>query len=264
MDNLDSPVSLAGGKILLEFKPSVSILRLNRPTKLNALDWEMIEALDRLFDAWEQSDSPAVVVLASTSPKSFCAGADMGVLAEMTPERMQAWELAGSRMLDRIQFSPVVSIAAVSGYCFGGGCTLALACDFRLAASTAAFAQPEIDLGWIPGWGGVARLCDTIGISEAKRLAMTGVRLTADEAAALGLVNRVSAPEQLESEACALAADIASRNRLAVRTIKELASGATQPASTARRLDALANATLLMHDASQAAIRKFREKNQHA
>ena len=251
--------SFAAGKIVLESEPRIATLRLDKAPKLNALDWEMMDALDGLFAGWEHSDSPQVVILTSTSPKCFCAGADIEVLAEMTPDRMQAWELAGSRLLDRIQYSPVVSIAAISGYCLGGGCTLALACDFRLAASNAVFGQPEIELGWIPGWGGVARLRELIGVSEAKRLAMTGARVKADEAAALGLVNRVTAPEQLAAEARALAENIASRNRLALRTIKELASG-----TIARRLDALANATLLMNDASQAAIRKFREKKQHA
>jgi enoyl-CoA hydratase len=151
----------------------VARLLLDKPAKLNALDREMLAEIERLVSEWERGDV-SVVVVGSTSERAFCVGADLDVLSTMNEATMQEWEMLGNRVLDRLQCSPLISVAAIPGSALGGGLTLAASCDFRIAADTARFAQPEIGLGWIPGWGGVARLARLVGPARAKELCMTG------------------------------------------------------------------------------------------
>ena len=140
-------------KILSTECKGVAYLRLNKSAKLNALDEEMLVEIRQRFADWERSRAIVAVVLTSTSERAFCVGADIEILSQFDEESMQTWEVVGGRVLDSIQSSPLISIASIGGYCLGGGLTLATACDFRIASSRATFGQPEIDLGWIPGWG---------------------------------------------------------------------------------------------------------------
>jgi enoyl-CoA hydratase len=260
MTGITDEVSYAAGKVLAGGSGGVRHLRLNKPAKLNALDWDMLQAIEELMARWER-EGAAVVVVSSTVAKAFCVGADIEVLAEMDAQKMQEWELLGNRVLDRLQFSPLISVAAVSGFCLGGGCTLALACDFRIASGNATFGQPEIELGWIPGWGGVARMQALTGPSIAKELCMTGVRVNATRAAAIGLVNRFCEMEELEAQSAEFAEGLARRSAPALQTIKAISLGPAMPSDPrARRLDALANAALLQAESSQAAIEGFRRK----
>lgn len=247
----------ASQKLLLHAAPGVRWLRLNKPPKLNALDEEMLDAIARQFDAWERDPDVTVAVLASTSQKAFCCGADIERLAALDSRAMVDWELGGSAVLDKIERSPLISIASIPGYAMGGGLTLALACDFRIAADVAAFSQPEIGLGWIPGWGGVERLARAVGVVRAKDLSMTGRRIQAEEAARIGLVDRVAPAAELEQRTEELAASLAAQSRTALRAIKAIAGGG---AAAARSLDAFANSALLNDPGGQAAIQRFLEK----
>jgi enoyl-CoA hydratase/carnithine racemase len=188
-------------------------------------------------------------------------GADIEVLSRMNQSTMQDWEMLGNRVLDRLQNSPLVLVAAIPGHALGGGLTLAAACDFRIAADTARFAQPEIDLGWIPGWGGVARLARLVGPARARELSMTGRRIDAAEARAIGLIEEAVAPEAFEARVNEFAAGLAGRSAAALRAIKGLA-GALWPAAppTAHRFDALVNASLLNDPRGQEAIVRFLER----
>jgi enoyl-CoA hydratase len=242
-------VSAAGG---------VGRLLLDKPSKLNALDHDILAAIERQFAEWEAGDQVNVAVLGSTSPRAFCVGADLAVLSRMDEAAMQAWEMLGNRVLDRIERSPLLSVAAIPGHALGGGLTLAAACDFRIAAEHAAFAQPEIDLGWIPGWGGVARLARHVGASRAKELCVTARRIGTGEARTIGLLDDVAPAAELDRRVDEFAAKLAARSRPAVRAIKELA-GALDPAPspTAHRYDALVNAGLLRDPRGQAALAGF-------
>jgi enoyl-CoA hydratase/carnithine racemase len=168
--------------------------------------------------------------------------------------------LLGNRVLDRIQESPLVSVAAISGYAFGGGLTLAAACDFRVASEDSLFGQPEIDLGWVPGWGGVARLVRLIGPARAKDLCMTGRRVTAPYAQSAGLVDRLAAKPELRESAASFARELAGRESQALRGIKALAAAATT-GPAAHRFDALLNSSLLHNPKAQAAIAGFLERS---
>ena len=233
-------------------------LLLNRAAKLNALDHETLVAVEHRFTTWEAGGRISVVVIGSTDTRAFCVGADLEVLARLNAATMQGWELLGHRVLDRIQRSPLLSIAAVRGHALGGGLTLATACDFRLAAESATFAQPEIDFGWIPGWGGVARLSRLIGPVRAKELCATGRRINAGMAQTLGLVHEVVPDANFEARVHEFATQLGLRSSEALRAIKFLADS-QQPttAPTEAQFDALLNAKLLQDRRAQSALAAF-------
>jgi enoyl-CoA hydratase/carnithine racemase len=247
----------SNNRIQSSLENGVAHLLLDKPAKMNALDREMLGEIERLVSEWEQG-GVSVVVADSTSNRAFCVGADLAVLAEMNESTMQEWELLGNRVLDRLQHSSLISIAAIPGHCLGGGLTLAAACDFRIAADTAQFAQPEIELGWIPGWGGVARLARLTGPARAKELCLTGRRIDAAQAQAIGLIDKVVPAADLSACVAEFASAIAGRSGAALRSIKNLADSLV-PAlpATAHRYDALVNASLLSDPRGQAAIARF-------
>lgn len=237
---------------------AVARLLLDKPAKMNALDRDMLGEIERLVDEWERGGTVSVVLVGSTSERALCVGADLEVLSRMNESTMQEWEMLGSRVLDRLQTSCLLSVAVIPGLALGGGLTLAAACDFRIASDSAGFAQPEIDLGWIPGWCGVARLARLVGPSRAKELCMTGRRIGAQDALAIGLINEVHPASELNGRASEFAAALAGRSSAALRAIKSLASSLEPPiAATAHRFDALVNASLLNDPRGQAAISRF-------
>ena len=140
----------------------------------------------------------------------------------MTPAEAEAFALKGQGVFDAIERFPMPVIAAVNGFALGGGCELAMACDFIFASAKAKFGQPEVALGVIPGFGGTQRLARRVGVGMARELIYTGDMVKADRALEIGLVNRVCAPEELLQEAHATAKKIGTRGPLAVRACKEL------------------------------------------
>ena len=247
-------------KVLAMAHEGVGELTLNKPAKLNALDVEMLLAIEHWFQTWEAGGSISVVLLGSSNERAFCVGADIEVLSRHTIDSMQEWELLGNRVLDRIQNSPLVSIAAISGYAFGGGLTLAASSDFRVASEDSMFGQPEIDLGWAPGWGGVARLARHVGVTKAKDLSMTGRRVPAAWAEASGLIDRLAPKGELREAAAAFARELAAKQPQALRGIKALAAS-DSTGLAAHRFDALLNASLLHNEKAQAAIAGFLERS---
>jgi len=243
----------ASGKLLHGTTGTVGRILLNKPGRLNALDEEILEGLESIFRSWEQSGTAAVAVLGSTSSRAFCVGADIERLATFDTASMRRWEALGNRVLDAIEYSSVVSVAAISGHALGGGLTLALACDFRISSEDSQFAQPEIGLGWIPGWGGVRRLQQLTGPAAAKRLCFLGERISATAARDLGIVDELAAAGQVDQAAAAFADRLAAQSPPAMRAIKALASGRGVPAE----FDGLANASLLEDPRGQAAIARF-------
>ena len=201
-----------------EHHGAVALLRLNRPEALNALSDAVLEALCAQFDAAEESGDVRCVVLCGAG-RAFAAGADVAGLRELSPDEV----LSGARgaRWARLRSSRLPVIAAVHGWCLGGGCELALTCDIVLAAENARFGLPETGLGLIPGAGGTQRLPRIAGRSLALEVILGGRSLTAREALQAGICSRVVAPEALEREALALAQRIAQRPALAVRLARE-------------------------------------------
>jgi len=209
--------------VLVERAGAVGVALLNRPQRLNALSGELMTALVETLEELDADTEIRAIVLGG-SERAFAAGADVRELADAT-----AVSLYESRRRDRwnaIRDLRTPVVAAVSGYCLGGGCELAMLCDVIVASETAQFGQPEINLGVLPGAGGTQRLTRAVGKAVAMDMILTGRTLSAREALAFGLVARVVAREAWLAEAKRVAAEIAARGPIAVRLAKEAVDAA--------------------------------------
>jgi enoyl-CoA hydratase len=204
--------------ILTEASGAVTTITLNRPKALNALSPALMAELAAAIEALDADESVRCIVLTG-GPRVFAAGADIKTMAERTPASML--EARSFATWERIRRCRKPIIAAVSGYALGGGCELAMQCDLIVASETAQFGQPEINIGVIPGAGGTQRLARAIGPYRAMELVLTGRMLSAREAHAAGLVNRVAPVEGFLFEAQRLAAEVAARAPIAVRLARE-------------------------------------------
>jgi len=205
--------------ILVETRGKVGLITLNRPQALNALCAALTEDLARALDDFEANDDVGCIVLTG-SEKAFAAGADIKEMKDKT--YMQAYrEDFITRGWERLAQARKPVIAAVAGYALGGGCEIAMMCDFILAADSAKFGQPEITLGIIPGAGGTQRLTRFVGKSKAMELCLTGRMMDAEEAERCGLVARVVPADRLLEEALSTAEKIASMSQPIVALAKE-------------------------------------------
>jgi enoyl-CoA hydratase len=204
--------------ILVEKDGAIGTITLNRPQQLNALSYGLVRELALAMENLDQ-DSEVRVIIVTGGEKVFAAGADIKEMADVGPfdERLQG----RLRFRDRINKISKPVIAAVSGYALGGGCELAMSCDIIIASDTARFAQPEINLGTIPGSGGTQRLARIVGKHRAMEMVLTGEFIDAIEAQRLGLVNKVVPAELLLEEASEIAEKIAAKPPLAVKLAKE-------------------------------------------
>lgn len=206
-------------RIRLEVDGPIATVRLDHPPH-NAFDTAMRVALEDVAAQLTESPEIAAVVLWG-GEKTFAAGADIRALQQMSFETVLGWNHAMQRAIGRFAELSVPTVAAVNGYALGGGTELALCADFRIIGESATLGQPEVLLGIMPGSGGTQRLSRLVGTSVAKELLMTGRQVTAAEARAIGLVNRVVPDEDVYAEALALARTLADGPRFALRAIKE-------------------------------------------
>jgi enoyl-CoA hydratase len=209
--------------ILVEQQGRVGLVRLNRPRALNALSYALMNEVLHALEAFDRDDQIGAMVLTGNE-KVFAAGADIKEMMDLTPVDMLKQDLIAP--FDRLGKLRKPLIAAVAGWCLGGGNELALTCDMIVAAESARFGQPEINLGVIPGAGGTQRLTRAVGKALAMEMVLNNRTLNAQEALQFGLVNRVVPDERYLDEALALAAEIAARAPLAVRLGKEMVNRA--------------------------------------
>ena len=203
--------------LLVSREGAVGIIQFNRPKVLNALSTAVIDELIAACQAFDGDPTVGCLVLTG-SDRAFAAGADIGEMAEASSvEMMQRDNLSRWERLRQIK-KPI--IAAVNGFALGGGCELAMACDMIIAGETAQFGQPEINIGVMPGAGGTQRLTRAIGKAKAMEMILTGRMMSAREAEQVGLVTRVVPPEATLREAIRLAAEIAAKAPIAVRSAK--------------------------------------------
>jgi len=211
--------------VLVERQPEArtALVRLNRPEQLNALTAQVMDELCATLEELDGDEAVRAIVVTG-SERAFAAGADIGEMAGATPIEM----LQGNRIgqWDRVRRISKPVIAAVSGWCLGGGCELAMTLDLIIAGESAKFGQPEIKIGVIPGAGGTQRLTRAIGKSRAMEMILTGEPMDAEEALARGLAARVVPDELLVEDAMALAALIATRSPVALRLAKEAVNAA--------------------------------------
>ncbi len=206
--------------VLLEHEGSVSILTIQRPKVLNALNTEVLRALRKTIELVSGRGETRCLVLTGAGEKAFVAGADIAAMQAMTRRDAEAFARSGHDVMDALDKLPFPVIAAVNGFALGGGCELALACDFIYAGDRAKFGQPEVNLGVIPGFGGTQRLARRVGVAMAREIIYSGAMIDAAEALRIGLANRVFPSEQLLAETRKTALLIAQRGPTAVSHAK--------------------------------------------
>lgn len=205
--------------IVVEIEDQIALIRLNRPEALNALNSKLVEELSKALTEADQNDKVRCIVLTG-SEKAFAAGADIKEMSEKSFVDVYGEDLFGAK-IDAIQRVRKPMIAAVSGYALGGGCELAMMCDFIICAENAKFGQPEINLGVVAGIGGTQRLTRFVGKSKAMDMNLTGRFMDAAEAERSGLVSRVVPTPKLMAEAMSAARKIAEKSAVTVKAVKE-------------------------------------------
>ena len=217
---------MAYENLLVERQDGVMVVTINRPKVLNALNAQTLIELSEVIEEAGREDEVRVVVLTGAGDRSFVAGADINELAVQSPVGGREHARRGQTIFDRIEHLGKPVIAAVNGFALGGGCELAMACTMRLAADTAKFGQPEINLGLIPGYGGTQRLPRLVGRGRALELLLAGDPISADDAFRIGLVNRVVAATDFERELDATVQKLLALPPASVRASKRLTARA--------------------------------------
>ncbi|HSM06006.1 MAG TPA: enoyl-CoA hydratase-related protein [Longimicrobiales bacterium] len=238
----------------------IAVVTLNRPDKLNALNEAVRQQLMEVVDALATDDRVKVAILHGAGEKAFVAGADIGEFAERTPGEQREVYLR-RRVYDALAAFPKPAIAAIHGYCLGGGSELALACDVRVADRTARFSQAEIRIGLIPGAGGTQRLARLVGPGQALRIALTGDMVEAEEAHRIGLVEfLVDEGEHLE-KALELAGRMARWSPVSLRLIKQSVRAAMEaPLSAGLELEKELFLAAFASEDGREGVRAFIEK----
>lgn len=204
----------------IEPKGKALQITLNRPQALNALNQEMMRELYHFFsEGYAQYAGISAIIITGSGEKAFAAGADIKEFLGLDAAQGKAMAAFGHKVFSEIERFHLPVIAAVNGFALGGGCELAMSCHIRIASEKARFGQPEVNLGLIPGYGGTQRLIQTIGKSRAMDYLMTADMISADQALSFGLVTRISSPENLLTDAMALADKISTKAPIAIRKI---------------------------------------------
>jgi enoyl-CoA hydratase len=204
--------------ILVDIEDRLAVVTFNRPEKRNAIDQTMIHELHDAMDGLVADGEVQCAVFTGSGDKAFIGGADIAQLRER--RTLDALKTINAALFNKIEALPFPTIAAVSGYCLGGGCELSMCCDMRVAGEGSKFGQPEVALGIIPAAGGTQRLPRLVGLGRAKELVLTGCIIDAAEAHRIGLVNRIVPDDEVLDAAKSLAREILKNGSLAVRLAK--------------------------------------------
>jgi enoyl-CoA hydratase len=243
-------------KVKFAIQGAIARITLDRPEKLNALDPEMLAALEDAVSQAEQSREVRVIILATAGEKAFCVGADILAWTALSPLDMWSeWVRRGHRVFERLERAKQPVICAIQGFAYGGGLELALSCDIRIVTDSARFAMPEVKLGTVPGWGGTDRLPRLIGSARAKQMIFTGEPIAAEVAERWGLANEVVSAASLGDRVTGLAEKIAGNAPVAVQTAKQLIAN-----SSSATLESLAAAVNAFSDDAKEGLAAFREK----
>ena len=236
----------------------IATVTLNRPELRNAIDATMIRELGAVLDAVADDQALKALVIAGAGDRAFAAGADIAQLKNR--DRYDALRRINAGLFRRWEEQPIPTIAAVRGFCLGGGNELAMACDIRIAGEGAKFGQPEVGLGIMAGAGAVQRLPRLVGLGRAKELMMTGRIIDAAEAERIGLVNRVVADDKVLDEALAMATAIAKQGTLAVRLSKLALNASARAHPGFETVDVFGQAVLFESDDKHSRMQAFLDR----
>ncbi len=243
-----------------EVSDGIAIVTVSRPAAMNALNSDFFDEMDNFLDEIESKTEVKVLIITGEG-KAFVAGADIAEMVHMGIPEGFAFSSKGQRVFDRIEQCPLPVIAAVNGYALGGGCELAMACDFRFASKLAKFGQPEMNLGLIPGYAATQRLSRLTGLGNALYLILTADTISADDALRIGLVQKVTEPELLMEEVMKLARRIAGNGSQAVAVAKKvIRRGMTMEFGEASALESSEFSKLFGLPATKEGMKAFLEK----
>ena len=241
----------------------ICVLTLSAPKSLNALNSALLKELDDFIT--NLSKEVRVLIITGDGEKSFVAGADISEMQNLNAAEGETFGRLGAQVFRKIEILDIPVIAAVNGFALGGGCELAMACDFRICSDTAVFGQPEVGLGITPGFGGTQRLARIVGPGMAKQMIYTARNIKADEALRIGLVNAVYPADELYAAAEKLANTIAANAPIAVRACKKaMGEGAALPIEQAVVCEEKAFGSCFQTGDQQEGMGAFLEKRKHA
>ena len=250
--------------IIFERDDRVGMLTISRPEKRNSLNKATRLEIVKVLDEVSQNKDVGVLVITGAGDKAFISGSDLNEFGRMTP--LEAYDFMytlAQRLYTRLEELDIQVIAMINGLCLGAGCEIALACDIRIASHSAKFGQPEIKLGIMPGGGGTQRLTQLVGPGKAKELIFTGDIIDADEAAGIGLVNRVVETSELRSIVMELAKKIASRGAFSLKMAKQSINTGREIGLTAGlAYEALAEVACFTSEEKQEGMNAFFEKRE--
>ncbi len=241
----------------------VATITINRPDRLNTLTPQVFDEVDAVLGALEKDDDVRCVVLTGAGDRSFSAGADLTSFGDIS-KAFKVWRFSrrSEEVMSRLANFPKPTIAAINGHCFGGGLEVAIACDFRIAASRAKLGQTEVNLGLVPGAGGTQRLVRLLGQARAKELVFLGSRLTADEAVAIGLVTKAVTNEAFATEVRSFAEKLAKQAPIAIRLAKALLNRSDMPIDAALEMEAMAFGLVSSTEDIYEGLQAFMEKRE--
>ena len=246
--------------VITDAADGIATVTINRPGKLNALNAAVRQAFMATLERLEADTSVRVVIVTGAGERAFVAGADIAefetrtALDQFTASRCATVYSAAARFRKPL-------IAAINGFCLGGGCELALACDIRIASTGARFGQPEVNLGFLPGGGATQRLSRLVGVGQAFKLIYSGEMIGADEALRIGLVEEVVAPDRLMTRARELAASIAKKSPVALQLIKEAIRASLEtPLAAGLRLETALLSVAFSSEDKREGVRAFLER----
>lgn len=244
----------------IEIADRIAVVTISRPASMNALNTDFFKELNHFLDDLEPREDVKALVITGEG-KAFVAGADIAEMVHMNEAEGYAFSTFGQRTFDRLENLRIPVIAAINGYALGGGCELAMACDFRIASKSAKFGQPEMNLGMIPGYAATQRLSRLTGLGNALWLILTADTITADDALRIGLVQKVTEPETLMEEVMKLATKMASNGSDAVPTSKRvIRDGIALNFRDASELEAVEFGRQFSHPATKEGMKAFLEK----
>jgi enoyl-CoA hydratase len=246
--------------VITEISDGIATLTINRPDKLNALNAAVRQSFISALTRLDEDPDARVAIVTGSGPKAFVAGADIAEFEGRTAVD-QFTASRGTSIFSAAAAFRKPLIAAINGFCLGGGCELALACDVRIAATTARLGQPEVNLGLIPGGGGTQRLARLVGVGHAFKLIYSGETITAEEALRIGLVEEVVAPDEVLPRARALASAIARKSPVTLRLIKEAIQASLEtPLAEGLRLETSLFGVAFASEDKREGVRAFLEK----